>query len=273
MRGYKPRKSLGQHFLINDKKLWQIVQLARLSEQDTVVEIGAGRGNLTKRLARRAGMVYAIEFDKNMEELLARNVPLENVRIMMENALFFDYQGLAEAGKKLKVVANLPYNISTQLIFKLLENADLFSMLLLMVQREVGLRLVAEPGTRDYGILSIFTQLRGKARIVMELGPQAFRPRPKVHSTLVRIDILDRPREELADHDFFRKVVRAAFSKRRKTLRNSLSKSELDYAPDEVSGYLHSCGIDPQRRAETLSLTEFANLANFLYKRKHGKDE
>jgi 16S rRNA (adenine1518-N6/adenine1519-N6)-dimethyltransferase len=270
-KGYKAKKALGQHFLTREKVLWQIVQLAGLSDQDTVVEIGAGPGNLTRKLARRARLVHAIEFDRDLAGILAKKLQDENIMIIPENALFFDYRTLAAPGEKLKVVANLPYNISTQLIFKLMETPELFSFLLLMVQREVGLRLVAKPGTKDYGILAVFIQMRADTEIVLEVGPEAFRPRPKVHSTLVRLSLLDEPREKLADEDFFRKVVRAAFSKRRKTLRNSIARSGLGYEPQDISDHLWACGIDPARRAETLSLAEFARLANYLFQKEGGK--
>ncbi len=268
IKGYKAKKALGQHFLTKERLLWRVVQLARVSENDIVVEIGAGPGNLTRKLAQRAKVVHAIEFDRDMAGILARKLHDENIMIIQENALFFDYRNLAAPGEKLKVVANLPYNISTQIIFKLMETPELFSSLLLMVQREVGLRLVAEPETKDYGILSIFIQMKAEARIVLELGPEAFRPRPRVHSTLVRLSPLDEPREKLANEEFFRKVVRAAFSKRRKTLRNSLAKSGLGYEPQDISDHLRACGIDPGRRAETLSLAEFARLANYLFPKK-----
>lgn len=262
---HNPKKSLGQHFLVSDKVLWQIVQLARVSDDEAIVEIGAGPGNLTRKLARRARLVHAIEFDRDMADRLAEKLKEDNVHVIQDNALFFDYKGLAPSGEKLKVVSNLPYNISTQIIFKLMETPEIFSAMYLMVQKEVGLRLAARPGTKDYGILAVFTQMRADTDALLEVGPRAFRPPPKVDSTLVRIRPLKESRYKLESEEYFKKVVRAAFSKRRKTLRNSLAGSGMGLEPAEAAGILEACGIEPSRRAETLTLEEFARLANYMY--------
>lgn len=266
-RGISPKKSLGQHFLIDKGIAHKIVRLASLGPEDCVVEIGPGMGVLTFLMLPLVKRVIAVEVDQEMAEYLReRGEGIPSLIVMRRDALHCDFQGLAhEAGKKLKVVANLPYNISTPVIFRLLESRGTVAHLTLMLQREVAQRIGAPPGGKDYGPLSIFTQLYTAPTILMHVPPQAFYPPPKVESALVGFAVLDHPRVEIKDADFFHGVVRASFAQRRKTILNSLRSAPLALGSrEEIAEILEAVGIDHRRRAETLDLTEFKNLAEAL---------
>ena len=266
-RGISPKKSLGQHFLIDKGIAHKIVRLASLEPEDCIVEIGPGMGVLTFLMLPLVKRVIAVEVDQEMAEYLReREAGIPSLTVMCRDALHCDFQAMAhEAGKKLKVVANLPYNISTPVIFRLLENRDVLTHLTLMLQREVAQRINAPPGGKDYGPLSIFTQLYTVPKILMKVPPQAFYPPPKVESSLVGFAVLDYPRVEIKDTDFFHAVVRASFAQRRKTILNSLRGAPLALGTrEEIEKVLKTVGIDPRRRAETLDLTEFKNLAEAL---------
>ena len=266
-RGISPKKSLGQHFLIDKGIAHKIVRLASLEPEDCVVEIGPGMGVLTFLMLPLVKRVIAVEVDQEMAEYLReRGDRMPSLTVMCRDALHFDFQGLAhEAGKKLKLVANLPYNISTPVIFRLLESRDVVTHLTLMLQREVAQRINAPPGGKDYGPLSIFTQLYTAPKTLMRVPPQAFYPPPKVESALVGFTILDHPRVEVKDTDFFHAVVRSSFAQRRKTILNSLRGAPLALgSKEEIAEILETVGIDRRRRAETLDLIEFKNLAEML---------
>jgi 16S rRNA (adenine1518-N6/adenine1519-N6)-dimethyltransferase len=266
-RGVFPKKSLGQHFLIDKGIAQKIVRLASLEPEDCVVEIGPGMGVLTFLMIPLVKRVIAVEFDQEMAKYLKeRGEGMPSLTVMCRDALHIDFQGLAhEAGKKLKVVANLPYNISTPVIFRLLESREAVAHLTLMLQREVAQRINAPSGVKEYGPLSIFTQLYTSPKILMRVPPQAFYPSPKVESALVGFTILDHPRVEIEDTEFFHAVVRASFAQRRKTLLNALKHSPVSIgAREEIKEVLEAVGIDPRRRAETLDLTEFRQMAEAL---------
>jgi 16S rRNA (adenine1518-N6/adenine1519-N6)-dimethyltransferase len=274
-RGVFPKKSLGQHFLIDRGVAQKIVRLANLDSEDCVVEIGPGMGVLTFLMLPLVKRVVAVEVDQEMADYLReQGKGMPSLTVMCRDALDFDFKGLTQdGGKKLKVVANLPYNISTPLIFRLLESRDVVTHLTLMLQREVAQRINAPSGGKDYGPLSIFTQLYTTSKILMRVPPQAFYPPPKVESALVGFKILDHPRVEIGDTAFFHAVVRASFAQRRKTILNSLKNAPLSLgSKEEIEETLGAVGIDPRRRAETLDVTEFKNLAEALKRLKEERN-
>jgi len=259
--GLHPKKGLGQHFLADQAALDRIVAAADLTPADTVLEIGPGLGTLTGLLAGQAGRVVAVELDDRLAAVLAeRLVGLTNVEIRPGNILrISDLASLM--GPSYKVVANLPYYITSAVLRHLLERRDQPSLLVVTVQREVAERIVATPP--DMSLLAVSVQFYGRPRIVARIPAGAFYPPPKVDSAVVRIDVFDEPAvslgEGLSVTVFFR-AVRAGFSHKRKTLRNALSAG-LGKAPAAVEQALIQAGIDPRRRAETLSLQEWADLA------------
>ncbi|UCC65931.1 MAG: ribosomal RNA small subunit methyltransferase A [Deltaproteobacteria bacterium] len=266
-RGILPKRALGQHFLIDRRLAEKIVRLAPLDPEDIVVEIGPGMGVLTFLMLPQVKKVVAVELDQRMVAYLReKGKKISSLAVVYGDALQFDFRGLAEeAGGKLKVVANLPYNISTPIIFRLLESRDSLAHLTLMLQQEVAQRITSPPGSRDYGPLSISAQLYTSPKILMRVPPHAFYPRPAVQSAVVGFEILAHPRVEVGDMRFFQGVVRASFAQRRKTILNSLKNSALGLGSSgEIRGVLESIGIDPRRRAETLDLVEFKRLAEAL---------
>ncbi len=262
--GYRPRKGRGQNFLVRESVLKDIVREAGVDPQETVVEIGPGPGNLTRHLVKAAKKVIAIEIEHELGAVMKAEIKAENIEVIEADALELDFSGLVNQGEKLKVVANLPYNISTPVLFKLLETPDVFSELLLLLQKEVAERVCAAPGKKPYGILAVLTRIKADTEIALRVGREAFSPVPKVDSALVRITMLEHPRAEVADMELFRRVVRAAFSKRRKKLKNSFSGKDLGLSENAVKECLEKAGISPHRRPETVSVEGFAQLANAL---------
>jgi 16S rRNA (adenine1518-N6/adenine1519-N6)-dimethyltransferase len=266
-RGVLPKQALGQHFLIDQGIAQKIVRLADLEPEDCVVEIGPGMGVLTFLMLPLVKKVIAVELDQGMAAFLREKAEgRTSLTVVRQDALGFDFAKAArDVGRKLKAVANLPYNISTPVIFRLLESRQALAHLTLMLQREVAERIIASPGGKDYGPLAIFTQLYTSPKIMMRVSPEAFYPPPKVESALVGFEMLQLPRIAIDDHGFFQKVVRASFAQRRKTLLNALMGSSLSLGPkDKVAAALEGSGIDPRRRAETLGLVEFQRLAEAL---------
>lgn len=266
-RGVSPKRGLGQHFLIDQGIAQKIVRLADLEPEDCVVEIGPGMGVLTFLMLPLVKKLIAVELDQGMAEWLReKGQGLSTLTIIRQDALDFDFAKVSrDVGRRINVVANLPYNISTPVIFRLLESREALVHLTLMLQLEVAERITASPGSKAYGPLSIFTQLYTSPKIMMRVPPEAFYPRPKVESALVRFEILERPRIAINDDGFFQKVVRASFAQRRKTLLNALTGSSLSLGPkDKLAAALEAIGIDPRRRAETLDLVEFQRLVETL---------
>jgi len=259
--GYRPKKSLGQHFLIDENILQKIVRLAGVSKQDFVLEIGAGIGNLTNYLVKEAGKVIAVEKSKELAKILKKELFQENLEVIEEDILKIELKRFEELEKKLKVVANLPYHISTPVIFKLLESKGIFSALYLMLQKEVAKRIVAKPKTKDYGILSIIARLHSEPSILFYIDRSAFLPKPKVDSALVRFLILESPRFQISDYNSFKKVVKAGFSKRRKTIKNALVQSIFEFDTKQVEKLLEQAGISPEARAEEIDLEGWVSLA------------
>lgn len=262
--GFRPRKKLGQHFLVHESVLDAILRLLDLSSKDEVVEIGPGLGFLTRRLVEVAHKVWAIEVDSFLVERL-RSGPLgghPGFNLIHGDVLKFPMQPFLPR-HRVKLVANLPYSISTPVLFRLFEMREHFSLLVLMVQKEVADRLAGSPGTKSYGALSVWGQIHGRILGKVTVSPEAFFPRPRVKSTVLKLSLYPKPLIPEADLPLLRSVVRAAFGKRRKTLANALAGS-LKKGKEEMEEYLREEGIDPRRRGETLSVEEFIRLAQAL---------
>lgn len=254
---YRAKKRFGQNFLKDDSVVSAILQAADLGDQDRVLEIGPGLGALTDRMLPLVQRLQVMELDQDLIARLEQRTA-SNLQILAGDALRLDWPALLPE-PPYKLVANLPYNISSQVVFKILDHHPLFSRLVLMFQKEVGDRLSAPPGSRDYGILSVLCQLHFDVRRLLTVPPGAFHPAPKVTSAVLVFTPLGAPRVEVRDERFFRRVVKGAFAQRRKTLRNTLSASGFGGA--HLEPLLQSLGIDPVRRGETLSLEEFSRLA------------
>lgn len=254
-----PRKRLGQHFLVDPNIVRKIVAAAQLEGHEHVLEIGAGRGILTAALCGAARSVTAVELDPKLGEYLRETLTdQKNLDLRIEDALEFPYDRLPEGTV---VVANLPYYISTPLLFRLFEERKRVDRMVLMLQTEVARRMVAAPDTSDYGILSVLTQYSATASLAFHVPPTCFRPRPEVGSSVVALAMRHTSRDPAAEQQFVR-TVRAAFAHRRKTLANSLR--DEGFSPESVAHALAQAGIAPSRRAETLRLDEFAALAIHL---------
>ncbi|MEW6619849.1 MAG: 16S rRNA (adenine(1518)-N(6)/adenine(1519)-N(6))-dimethyltransferase RsmA [bacterium] len=287
----RPQKKLGQHFLVNEGILKQIISAAQLSKEDTVLEIGAGIGILTSQLVPLVSKVIAVEIAPVLINILNQELAgYTNVLVIKEDILKVNLSEVLDredqrqrtedkrqtppesrvpspeprfsAEKKIKVVANLPYYIVTPVIGHLLEAKENFSTLILMVQKEVGDRILAKPGTKIYGALSVLVQYHCYVERICEVSRQCFYPQPQVDSVVLRLNILDRPSISVKDEQFFFKVVRAAFSKRRKMLINAIS--DIGMSKDKLAKALAELGIDSKRRGETLTLAEFGRVSEFL---------
>lgn len=257
---HRPKKRFGQNFLKDRSVIERALTAARLQPDDRVLEIGPGLGVLTERLLAAVQEVRVMEVDRDLAARL-RQSDAANLTVFEGDALRLPWEEILPE-PPYKLVANLPYNISSQILFKILDHRQRFDLLVLMFQKEVGDRLCAAPGSRDYGILSVFCQLWYDIRRVVVVPPGAFTPPPKVQSVVLAFEPLPGPRVAVADEAQFRHVVKGAFSQRRKTLRNALSSS--GFPPEELDRALCACAIDPGRRGETLDLAEFAALAAAL---------
>ena len=264
----RPLKRLGQSFLSDPNIIRKIIEVSDIRRDETVVEIGAGLGVMTALMARKAERVIALEIDRALIPVLHEELKkYDNVEILHVDALKYEFR--SRGGATFKVVGNIPYNISSQILFRLLEARDHISSMVLMFQREVAERLVAGPGSKTYGILSVLVRLYTDPAIVFNVSPQCFYPRPKVESAVVRMDIPEKPLIGVDDDAFLLTVVRSAFSKRRKTLMNNLkASSRIGLRHDALLQVLDSLGIDPARRAETLAPEDFARLSNALSRRQ-----
>jgi 16S rRNA (adenine1518-N6/adenine1519-N6)-dimethyltransferase len=263
--GLVPRKGWGQHFLIDRNILNKMIRTAEIDEQDVVLEVGPGLGEMTVELATKAKRVITVEIDPKLVGLLREKLAdCSNVEVVKSDILKIDFNELFNQEEvPIKVVANLPYQISTPLLFRFVESRELFSTLTLMVQKEVAERMIAPPGGKDYGPLSIFVQMVGNPSIPFFVKPNAFYPPPKVESAVIHLAWKEKPIVERKDEEWFRKIVKGCFSYRRKTLTNALKHSNLSL-PQDVEPRMKKIGIDPQRRPETLSIRDFANLAEVL---------
>ena len=263
----RPKKRLGQHFVVNSKILQRTIESASLGPEDIVVEIGAGLGSLTVPMAQRVKKVYAIEVDPRLAHELRNQVSANDpVEVIQADALQVDFAPWYEQWQqKMKVVANLPYEISSPMIFRFFQERNYFSLFVLMLQLEVAKRVVARPGTKDYGPLSLWSQLYTRAQIAFSVGPQAFYPPPQVESAVVRFEILPQPSVVVEDEKILRQVIRSAFTYRRKTLVNALRLGEFAHLPAEkIREALQSFSISPESRGEALSLEQFCDLSRTL---------
>lgn len=263
--GLFPRKGWGQHFLIDRNILHKVIRTAQVGKEDVVLEVGPGLGEMTLALAPKVRRVVAIEIDRKLVEILKKKMAdTPNVEVIRADILKIDFDQLFRQEKQpLKVVANLPYQISTPLLFRFIESREIFSTLTLMLQKEVVERMVSHPGRKEYGPLSIFVQLVSIPSIRFFIKPSAFFPSPKVESAVVHIVWREKPMIEPSDEEWFKRVVRGCLGYRRKTLINALKHSELAL-PKTVESRIEKIGIDPQRRPETLTIQEFASLAEVL---------
>jgi len=260
----RPKKSLSQNFLTNDKAAIRIVRSLELKKDDTVLEIGAGKGALTKHLLEKAKKVYAVEIDKRLCSYLQQRFSNEkNLTIINKDILKINFRDLIGPESFCKVVGNLPYQITSPLFSLLLENKKLITFCVLMVQKEVALRICAVPGNKDWSPLSIAVQLYSDVKILFHLKPNSFFPPPRVDSSVIQFVFLSEPKVCVPDEKLFFCVVRSAFGQRRKMVLNSLS-ANLDLPKRGIEVILNKIGIDPRRRAETLSLNEFARLSSAM---------
>lgn len=269
--GFNFSKSLGQNFLTSDHVVSEIVSGSELSEGDYVLEVGPGIGVMTYEMAKIAKKVLAVEIDSSLIPVLNETLEeYDNIEIINQDVLKVDIQSEINErldGSRPKVVANLPYYVTTPIIMKFLEEDIKVSDIIVMIQKEVADRINAEPGNKTYGALSVAVQFFSEPSIVAKVPKSVFMPQPKVDSTVIRLKVLDEPRVKVEDRKYFFKVVRAAFGKRRKTLLNALS-SGLGMEKSLIEQVLLDTGIDPKRRGETLSIEEFGELSNNLWKVK-----
>jgi len=265
----QPRRGLGQSFLIAPTVRDLILRAAQLARDDLVVEIGPGTGVLTEGLADQAGTVVAIERDPGLHRLLVwRLGDRPRLSLICADALVFDYASFLgeklRQGRRAKLVSNLPYSVATPLILRLLPLHRVFSFLLVMLQREVAQRLLAAPGQEGYSALTVRCAYEAEATAVGKVSRTAFHPKPDVDSTLVRLNLLSRPRVPVKRPELMFRIVRAAFGQRRKTLRNALLGAGMMADSTALEQALLDVNIDPKRRGETLTLDEFARLADHL---------
>ncbi len=259
-------KSLGQNFLIDDSVLEDIVEGAEVSEEDLVIEIGPGVGTLTRELIKKAKRVVAIELDSNLIPILTEELGDEEKFSLIHNdALKVNFDEIMAGEKSVKLVANLPYYVTTPIIAKLLNEDYKFKSLTIMIQKEVAERMNSEPNCKEYGSISVLVQYFCTTKIIRKVAPSSFMPRPKVDSIVIRLDRLEQPRVELKDEKLFFDIVRNSFNMRRKTLWNALKSFGLD--KESMEGVFKDAGIDQKRRGETLSIEEFGALANSLYEK------
>lgn len=257
------KKRWGQNFLINPLIYDKIIQTAQLNLNDYVLEIGAGLGFLTKLLAPKVFKVFTVEIDKNLTLLLSEQLSeFKNIEIINQDILKVNLRKLVN-NKQIKVVANLPYYITSPIIFKLLEHRDIISDITIMTQKEVGERIIAIPGKKDYGILSIMVQYYTLAKKAMLVKNSSFFPVPEVDSILINLKILDKPKVFTKNEKFFFDLVKTLFRQRRKIIINNLRSYSCDR--QVLTKLLNELNINPQARAEMLTIEEIAKLSNTLY--------
>ncbi|HHB75483.1 MAG TPA: ribosomal RNA small subunit methyltransferase A [Desulfobulbus sp.] len=273
-----PNKKLGQNFLVHNHTAERIVQLADIGKNDIVTEVGVGLGALTKPLAKAARKVIGLEADSGIIRMHREQNDLpENVDLRHEDILQTDFKQLAkESGGRITFVANLPYSISTPFLFRLIARSHLIQSAVIMLQKEVALRLMAGPGTREYGVPTVLLAGCADIKMLMQVKPEEFHPRPKVDSAVVRLRFFPVPkRVERLDKfcaNTLRKVVNAAFGQRRKTLLNALAGGNFHRTKEQLKTILLSCDISPSIRAERLEIQDFIRLANALEEHTHTID-
>ena len=263
--GFTFKKKYGQNFISDTALLGAIVEGAGVTKEDTVIEIGCGAGTLTKEIASRAKFVYGYEIDATLKPVLSRTLAgVENAEIIFKDFMRVRVDEIERELPPYKVVANLPYYITTPLIMLFVENSHKCQSLTVMVQEEVALRLCAQCGTADYGAITAAIALRGECRILQRVGRERFTPSPNVDSAVVRIDLCEK-RLDVEDVPFYKKTLQAAFSSRRKTLENNLINS-FKLTRAQAQEVINTCGIQSGARGETLSPQQFALLSQNLKK-------
>jgi 16S rRNA (adenine1518-N6/adenine1519-N6)-dimethyltransferase len=272
--GIHPVKGLGQSFLIDNNITSKIVNVSDITNDDIVVEIGAGLGVMTAMIADRARKVVALEIDPKLIIVLREELEhVRNVEILRQDVLTYDFSSVIQEDRshdrtesKIKVVGNIPYNISSQILFKMIALRERVSSMTFMFQKEVAERITASPGTKQYGLLSVLTALYTIPSRVMTVPASCFYPKPKVDSIVLKIDVRQQPLWEIRDENFFFNVVKTAFSKRRKTLINNFKSSGLVQSVDsDIHVLFRSADIDGQRRGETLTVEEFVRLSDAIF--------
>jgi len=267
--GFKFSKSLGQNFLIDGNIITRIVEIAGLDENSGVLEIGPGFGTLTQLLCKKANKVIAIEVDKSLIEVHKGTLNYPNLKIIYDDFLKVDVNTLIEEefkGLDVKIVANLPYYITTPIIMKILEEKYKVSKIVVMVQKEMAQRLNSKPGSKDYGAITLAVRYRADTNIAMIVPNSVFMPKPKVDSAVIEFKILPKPRIDVSDEKMLFAVIKASFAQRRKTILNGLSNS-LNFSKDLINESLVSAGINPGIRGEKLTLEEFGRISDEISKR------
>lgn len=264
--GFSFSKSLGQNFLIDGNIVRKICEEGNIDSTDNVLEIGPGIGTLTEELGIRAKKVVAVELDRNLLPILDDTLSqYENIEIVHGDILKIDLPKLFREkfdGRSIKIVANLPYYITTPIITRLLEEEIDIDSILVMVQKEVAERMSASPGNKDYGSLSVFVNYYTEAEIVLNVPKTVFMPKPNVDSAVIRLKVRDE-KIQLKDKEIFFKTVKASFSQRRKTILNSLSAG-LGMEKEELKDILLKCDVDPRQRAENLNIEDFAKISSLI---------
>ena len=270
--GITANKSLGQNFLIDDITVENIVKSANIQENDIVIEIGPGLGTLTNELLKKARKVICVELDERMIKILKdRFLLYDNIEIINEDILKIDLKGIVEKEKEnidisaIKIVANLPYYITTPIIMKLLEEEKCYESITVMVQKEVAERLCAVPGKRNAGAITYTVDYYSQAEKILDVPKDCFIPSPEVDSEVIKLTIRKSPRVELKNEEIFFKIIKLAFMQRRKTLINALStNNEIFKNKEQIREILKELDIDEKVRGENLSIEEYANLANII---------
>ncbi|HEY5533324.1 MAG TPA: 16S rRNA (adenine(1518)-N(6)/adenine(1519)-N(6))-dimethyltransferase RsmA [Ignavibacteria bacterium] len=264
---YRPKKFLGQNFLVDDNISKKIVKSLDITPEDFIIEIGPGYGSLTKHIIPEADDYLAVEIDKgiteNLKNGLLKNEQEKNHNIISKDFLKFDFENDADLyntrKKQIKISGNIPYNITTEVLFRLFENKKKISIAILMIQKEVANRLTAKKDTKEYGILAVMTQFNSDVKVLFNVPPTAFFPKPNVNSSVIELNFREE-KYQVKDYELLRSLVRSSFGKRRKTMKNSLKdffeKNKID---------LKEINFDFSRRAENVSVEEFVTLANGIY--------
>lgn len=264
---FKFSKSLGQNFLIDDSVLNDIVNGADVNDEDFIIEIGPGVGTLTAQLLNKAKKVTSIELDNDLIPILQQELgDHPNFSLIHKDALKVDFNEVIGDEKSVKLVANLPYYVTTPIIVNLLKNKYNFKSLTIMIQKEVAERMDAEPNCKEYGSLSLLVQYYCDTKIIRKVAPSSFMPRPKVESIVIRLDRLEEPRVKVKDENLMFEIIRNSFNMRRKTLWNGVKNMGVD--KEDLMKAFEEAGVDPKRRGETLSLEEFARLSDCIYEYK-----
>ena len=265
------QKKFGQNFLIDGHVLDKIIAGAGVTKDDMVLEIGPGIGTMTQYLAEAAGKVVAVEIDRNLLPILQETLAdYDNVKVIHADVLFLDLEKLVQeenGGRPIKVVANLPYYITTPIIMALFEQHVPLANVTVMVQKEVAARMKSGPGSKDYGALSLAVQYYAEPYIVANVPCNCFMPRPNVDSAVIRLTRYEEPPVQVKDEKMLFKIIRASFNQRRKTLQNGLNNSsELNFTKDQIAAAIAEAGFSPSVRGEALTLEQFAKLTDILLK-------